>query len=230
MQTAAGGPLAPSVAERYRHGYAVLDVEATGLDARAHRVLQIALTQLDPHGGIEHSWSTLLDPGCDPGPTHIHGLTRAHLAGAPTFPQITGHLARMLDQRVLVAHNAAFDWRFLAAEAHRVDHQLPVRHRLCTMDLTRHLDLAVDSLSLATVAAYWGVRQTRAHDAVDDTRVLVEICATPWPPPTESGSPCHWRLAGPPTAPPPVPPGHHASRASGSTPAAGPTAYRSSKA
>jgi DNA polymerase-3 subunit epsilon len=84
-------------------------------------------------------------------------------------------LGRLLSDRVLVAHNATFDWRFLAAESRRADHQLPVARRLCTVALTRHLDLPVASLSLASVASYYGITQGRAHDAIDDMRVMAEV-------------------------------------------------------
>ncbi len=77
--------LPAEVAHRYPYGYAVVDVETSGLRAASDRVLQVAVTQMAADGSIESNWSTLLDPGCDPGPTHIHGLTRAKLQGAPQY-------------------------------------------------------------------------------------------------------------------------------------------------
>jgi DNA polymerase-3 subunit epsilon len=152
-----------------------VDVETTGLHAPSDRVLQIAVAQMEADGSLRRTWTTLVDPGCDPGPVHIHGITRDRLAGAPRFDTVVGQLAELLDGRVLVAHNAAFDWRFLAAEAHRAVHRLPVSTRLCTLALSRRLDLPTPSLSLAALAAHWGVTQARPHDAEDDTRVLTEI-------------------------------------------------------
>jgi DNA polymerase-3 subunit epsilon len=163
------------VSTRYPLRYAVLDVETTGLHAPSDRVLQIAVTQMEADGSLGRTWSTLVDPGCDPGPVHIHGITRERLAGAPRFDTVVGHLSGLLAGRVMVAHNAAFDWRFLAAEAHRAVHRLPVSTRLCTLALSRRLDLPTPSLSLAALAAHWGVTQARPHDAEDDTRVLTEI-------------------------------------------------------
>ncbi|WP_327010340.1 exonuclease domain-containing protein [Dactylosporangium sp. NBC_01737] len=168
-------PLPSRVSTRYPLRYAVVDVETTGLHAPSDRVLQIAVAQMEADGSVGRTWSTLVDPGCDPGPVHIHGITRERLAGAPRFDTVVGHLAELLDGRVLVAHNAAFDWRFLAAEAHRAVHRLPVSTRLCTLALSRRLDLPTPSLSLAALAAHWGVAQARPHDAEDDTRVLTEI-------------------------------------------------------
>ncbi|HST85165.1 MAG TPA: TerD family protein [Kineosporiaceae bacterium] len=169
------GPLPSQIAQRYPFGYAVVDVETSGLSAAADRVLQLAVMQLNSRGGLEDSWTTLLDPGCDPGPVHLHGLTRARLAGSPRYDMVAQQVSRMLAGRVLVAHNASFDWQFLSAEAARAGQPLAVAGRLCTLALTRRLDVPVASLSLASVAQYWGVTQGRAHAADDDTRVAVEV-------------------------------------------------------
>lgn len=168
-------PLPAEVAERYPHGYAVVDVETSGLSPARDRVLQVSIMQISPGGDLVASWSQTLDPGCDPGPVHIHGLTRDRLAGSPRYEDIAAQVCDLVRGRVFVAHNASFDWRFLEAESRRADKALASIGRLCTMSLSRHLDIGSAGLSLASVAAYWGVTQVRAHDAVDDTRVTTEI-------------------------------------------------------
>ncbi|MBO1755966.1 exonuclease domain-containing protein [Allobranchiibius sp. CTAmp26] len=169
------GPLGSQVSTCYPHDYAVVDVETTGLASATDRVVQIAVTQMGADGAIGESWSTLVDPGRDPGPTHVHGLTAADLRGAPQFGAVAGPLSDLLYGRVLVAHNAKFDWSFLQAEFGRGRHDVAIERRLCTMALTRRLNLNVPNLTLGTLANYWGVSQHRAHDAVDDVRVLVEV-------------------------------------------------------
>jgi DNA polymerase-3 subunit epsilon len=169
-------PLPRAVARRYRYRYAVLDVETTGLRPEAgDRVVQIAVTLLDARGAVERSWSSLVDPQRDPGPTHVHGITAEHLVGAPRFARLAPTVAELLQGRVFVAHNARFDWKFVTAEMRAAGVELPVRRRLCTWELAQRLDLPVENLKLATLAEHWGVRQLRPHDAEDDTRVLVEV-------------------------------------------------------
>jgi DNA polymerase-3 subunit epsilon len=169
-------PVLPAeVARRYPYGYAVVDVETSGLRPASDRVLQVAVTQMAADGALESSWSTLLDPGCDPGPTHVHGLTRAALRGAPQYADVADGISRLLEGRVVVAHNAHFDHRFLTAESSRAGGRLPVDERLCTLALTRRLELPVADFKLGSVASYWGVRAQKAHDAVDDVRVLTEV-------------------------------------------------------
>ncbi|MFE5884546.1 DEDDh family exonuclease [Streptomyces hydrogenans] len=159
----------------YAHDWALVDVETSGLVPRRDRILSVAVLTFGPDGTQTGEFSTLVNPGCDPGPVHVHGLTPERLAGAPTFDQVAERVGALLRDRVLVAHNAQFDYDFLAHEFARARLRLPVAQRLCTLALNRRVEPPTDDLSLASLAAHYGVPQTRAHDALDDTRVLAGI-------------------------------------------------------
>ncbi|WP_327066552.1 DEDDh family exonuclease [Kitasatospora sp. NBC_01250] len=154
-------------------GYAVVDVETTGL-GRTDRVISAGVYRLDAEGEVVDHWYTLVNPERDPGPVWIHGLTTAMLADAPTFPQIAEELAERLRDRVMVAHNALFDWNMISREYSRAGLRAPVEQRLCTMVLSRDLGLPLANGKLATLAEYFGVQQRNAHNALDDARVLAE--------------------------------------------------------
>ncbi|WP_016694246.1 TerD family protein [Rhodococcus rhodochrous] len=157
------------------HRWVVVDVETSGVRPNAHRVLSVAALVLREDGSVEREFSTLVDPGCDPGPVHVHNLTRERLAGSPRFKDIAGELAGILDGATIVAHNASFDYGFLDAEFRRAGTSLPAEHRLCTLALSRRLELDVPNYRLATLAQHWQVQQLQEHDAYDDARVLSEI-------------------------------------------------------
>ncbi|MEV4436109.1 DEDDh family exonuclease [Streptomyces sp. NPDC049555] len=157
----------------YPEGYAVVDVETTGL-ARDDRIVSAAVYQLDARGRVEDRWYTLVNPERDPGPVWIHGLTSEVLEGAPLFAEIAGAFAERLAGRVLVAHNAAFDWSMIAREYARARSAAPVRQRLCTIALSKELGLPLPNHKLESLAAHYGVVQERAHHALDDARVLAE--------------------------------------------------------
>ncbi|MFI6434782.1 TerD family protein [Streptomyces sp. NPDC050759] len=159
----------------YAYDWALVDVETSGLMARRDRVLSVAVITIGPDGEQTGEFSTLLNPGCDPGPVEVHGLTVERLQGAPTFDQVAGRIGAMLEDRVLVAHNAQFDYDFLAYEFARARMWLPVSQRLCTLALNRQVDPPTDDMKLGTLAAHYGVPQQHAHDALDDTRVLAGI-------------------------------------------------------
>ncbi|MEU3250192.1 TerD family protein [Streptomyces sp. NPDC006997] len=159
----------------YAHDWALVDVETSGLIARRDRVLSVAVITIGPDGEQTGEFSTLLNPACDPGPVEVHGLTVERLQGAPSFDQVAGRIGAMLQDRVLVAHNAQFDYDFLAHEFARARMWLPVSQRLCTLALNRQVDPPTNDMKLGTLAAHYGVPQQRAHDALDDTRVLAGI-------------------------------------------------------
>jgi DNA polymerase-3 subunit epsilon len=157
----------------YPEGYAVVDVETTGL-GRDDRIVSAAVYQLDARGEVQDHWYSPVNPQRDPGPVWIHGLTGAMLADAPLFPEIAADLSERLAGRVLVAHNAVFDWSMLAREFARAQSAAPVEHRLCTIVLSKELRLPLANHKLESLAAHYGVVQRRAHHALDDARVLAE--------------------------------------------------------
>ena len=158
-------------------GYAVLDVETTGFTPATDRVVEIAVVHTDPDGTVTDEWHTLLDPdGADVGPTHVHGIERADVDGAPRLAQVAAELVSRLDRRVLVAHNAEFDLAFLRAELERAGAAAPspVVH-LCTLTASRlHLP-ALRWRKLADCCAAAGVEQSDAHAALGDARATAAL-------------------------------------------------------
>ena len=156
-------------------GWVVVDVETSGMTPAVDRVLSVAAVVLGDDGEVVEEFTTLLNPGVDPGPVHVHGLTPALLAGKPRFADVAAELSRVLEGRTVVAHNATFDASFLAAEARRAGLEPPLRQYVCTLDLAGRLHLSTKDLKLATLAAHFGVQQRAAHDAHDDALVLAGV-------------------------------------------------------
>ena len=156
-------------------GWAVVDVETTGFRPGQARIVSVAALAVGDDGNVEHSVSTLLNPGVDPGPTHVHGLTAEMLEGQPCFADVAPDIIEVLRGRTLVAHNVGFDYSFLAAEAELAAVELPIDSVMCTVELARRLDLDVDNMRLETLAAHWGISQIKPHDALDDALVLAQI-------------------------------------------------------
>ncbi|MCV7284720.1 DEDDh family exonuclease [Mycolicibacterium wolinskyi] len=156
-------------------GWAVVDVETTGFRPGQARIVSIAALAVGDDGNVEHSVASLLNPGVDPGPTHVHGLTAEMLEGQPCFADVVGDVIDVLRGRTLVAHNVGFDYSFLAAEAELVGAELPIDSVMCTVELARRLALGTENLRLETLAAHWGVSQMKPHDALDDAQVLAQI-------------------------------------------------------
>ncbi|GAB3460330.1 exonuclease domain-containing protein [Actinophytocola sediminis] len=159
-------------------GYAVVDVETTGLFAgRWHnRIAEIGIVLVGRDGAITDEWSTLVNPERDLGPQHVHGIQASDVRLAPTFADIAPDVAMFLKGRVIVAHNLAFDARFLRYEFDRLGLSVPVDVELglCTMNLSGRY-LRSSARSLAACCAIVGIRQVAAHSALHDARSAAEL-------------------------------------------------------
>ncbi len=162
-------------------GFAVVDVETTGFSPIRDRIVELAVVVLDPGGREIDAFATLLDPGCGPGPTHVHGITAEDLVGAPTFAEVHPHLATLLSGRVLVGHNVArFDLEFVREECRRVGGaplvvgDVPM---IDTMTVGRdHLGLYGRS-KLVDCCDYFGIVWEDHHSALGDARATAALCS-----------------------------------------------------
>lgn len=163
-------PVAP------RSGFAVLDVETTGLSPRNDRVVSIALVLTDAWGRVEHEWSTLVNPLGPVGATHIHGITDADVAAAPTFDRLAIDVLALVRNRAVVAHNATFDLGFLTNELARIGWAWPTNvPTLCTLQESMYFQPHLERRRLTDCCAAAGVRLVNAHSALGDARAAAGL-------------------------------------------------------
>lgn len=157
-------------------GFAVIDVETTGLFPGSHRIAEIAVVHVEPDGTVSNRWETLVNPQRDLGPQHIHGIRAADILHAPLFGDIAHDVMELLAGRVLVAHNVHFDYRFVSHEMGRAGLELPfeVHECLCTMKLARRY-LPGAGRSLKDCCDSFGLELANAHSAGDDAEAAAHV-------------------------------------------------------
>lgn len=157
-------------------GFAVLDFETTGF-SRNDKILEIGVVLLNSNAEPEKYWRTLVQPNCGFNNSDIHHIFPTDLVGAPTFEQVAQRFAGLLNERVLVAHNAPFERRFLESEFGRVGLQLP-RHNwiLDTQRLSRQL-LPGAPMRLSSCLEVVGVDNLAAHTALADAVATSQLFA-----------------------------------------------------
>lgn len=159
--------------------YAVIDIETTGFSpAHHHRILEIGVVLVDDDGNLVYEWETLVNPQRDIAASEIHGLTAADVYAAPTFEKIAGELKSLLEGRVPVAHNLAFDAPFVASEYGRLGYKVPLSPTtgLCTMRLASRY-LHEGPRSLEACCGSIGCPIECAHAALDDARATAQLLA-----------------------------------------------------
>ena len=160
------------------HGFAVLDLETTGLVAARDRIVELAVVRLDPSGRVQDEWDTLVNPGRSVGASQQHGITSVDVRGAPRFGEILEALTERLAGRVLVAHNARFDMAFIRNEYARAGSAFPDVPYLCTLEAswTYLPDLA--RRRLADCCWVCGIPLHHAHSALGDARATAQLLST----------------------------------------------------
>jgi DNA polymerase-3 subunit epsilon len=94
--------------------FAFIDVETTGFDPAKCAVLEVAC-QVVEAGEVIASFESLVNPACAVPPyvTAIHGIDYGMVWGRPLLRELRSELLDLCRGAVIVAHNAAFDLRFL---------------------------------------------------------------------------------------------------------------------
>jgi DNA polymerase-3 subunit epsilon len=160
--------------------FAIVDVETTGLRFDRDQILQIAVVLQNWNAQPTVVWSTYVRPAQfwsrDLGPQHIHGISRRKLIFAPTTAKALQKFAQLTSGRVIVAHNAEFDTKFLQAAALEHHVELNWAGVLCTLKLSRKLDpQRQQTHKLSTLCEKYGVALDQAHHAEHDARATAEV-------------------------------------------------------
>jgi DNA polymerase III subunit epsilon len=173
--------LAPLGASLSEVPFAVVDVETTGGRAwNGHRIVEIAIVEVRG-GAIVDEYETLVNPaqGIPSMITSLTGITGEMTSQAPYFEHIAEEVARKLEGRVFVAHNATFDWNFVSSELVRANVDVPKVPKLCTVRMVRRLVSTLRHRNLDVVTRHFGVEINGRHRAYGDAfataRVLLRL-------------------------------------------------------
>ena len=156
--------------------FAIFDVETTGLSpAYGHRICEVACQRLCD-GQEVGRFEALVDPQrpISPGAFAVNRITPDLLAGAPPFAAVAAPLLALMEDAVLVAHNAAFDLGFLAAELDLARLPPPEGPVVDTLTLARRA-YRFPRNGLQAVAAALAVEAGTAHRAMGDVLTTSQV-------------------------------------------------------
>ena len=158
--------------------FTVFDTETTGLNpSEGDEIIQIGATRI-VNGKLRksESFDQLVDPlrELPEASTKIHGITPEMLVGQPPMSKVLPAFHAFAADTVLVAHNAAFDMRFLELKevSSGIRFDQPV---LDTLLLSAVLHPSQESHRLEAISERMGVNIMGRHTAIGDAIVTGEV-------------------------------------------------------
>jgi DNA polymerase III subunit epsilon len=155
--------------------FSVVDTETTGMNSVFNRIVDIGVVKVN-NGKITDTWETLIDPKQDIPDfiTRYTHIVNSDVAGKPTFDKIIDSYLRNTAESIFVAHNAGFDYSFMAEEFKRL-RRVFNPPRLCTVQLGRKLLPHLPSVNLDFLSQYYDIRISQRHRALPDALATAEI-------------------------------------------------------
>jgi DNA polymerase III epsilon subunit family exonuclease len=157
--------------------YVVVDLETTGAKAPPCRITEIGAYKIS-RGRIVAEYETLINPQTNIPPfiVALTGITNDMVKDAPLFSDTLNDWLDFVDDAVIVAHNTAFDIRFLNHEIGLIYPGLRMANpHLCTVKLSRRLLPDLENHKLHTVAEYFSIPISNRHRAAGDALATAEM-------------------------------------------------------
>jgi DNA polymerase-3 subunit epsilon len=158
--------------------YTVFDTETTGLNpSQGDEIIQIGATRIVNSKLLrQDAFEQLIDPGrsIPAASIPIHGITPAMVQGQPRIGQVLPTFHAYASDTVLVAHNAAFDMKFLQLKERSTGLRFdqPV---LDTLLLSAVIHPQQDSHRLEAIAQRMNITVLGRHTALGDAMVTAEV-------------------------------------------------------
>src|SRR5689334_6331664 len=159
--------------------FLAVDTETNGLARDACELTEVGAV-LVGGGELHDRWGSLVGVSAPLGRgiQRFTGITQQMVDEAPPPEAVLPQLAKLLQGRVLVAHNAAFDKRVLRQAFARAALDWPDPPVLCTVALARRFAPLQRRRGLASLADALGIEVGETHRALPDAETCARVlCA-----------------------------------------------------
>jgi DNA polymerase-3 subunit epsilon len=158
--------------------YTVFDTETTGLEpSKGDEIIQIGAARIVNNRLLRQEiFDQLVDPECPlkPESIPIHGISEDMVRGQPNIDLVLPAFHEFCEDTVLIAHNAAFDMRFLQLKEERTGIRFtqPV---LDTLLLSAVIHPNQESHKLDVILERLGIHIESRHNALGDALATGEV-------------------------------------------------------
>lgn len=148
--------------------FAVIDLETTGGNHNSEKIIEIGIVLHDGKHKIGE-YTTLINPEKEISAfiSTFTGITNSMVKNAPKFADVADTILELLEGKIIVAHNARFDYNFIKSEFRRLN--IPfTKKNMCTVQLSRKIFPTHKSHSLGNICKDLGIVVDNRHRAFGD--------------------------------------------------------------
>lgn len=157
--------------------YIVVDVETTGKKIPDGRIIEIAMIKIFNFEPIDY-YHTLINPE-EKLPwfiSRLTGIKNSTLKKAPTFCEVAKDIVDFIENGVIVAHNAPFDYAYLKCELERsLQNYIFQNEKICTVKLARKKFPELGKYNLDFITTFFNISNPCRHRAYGDAMVTAEF-------------------------------------------------------
>jgi DNA polymerase-3 subunit epsilon len=156
--------------------FTVVDLETTGGRAAPGQIIEIGAYRMVGRR-LTENFQTLVRPQgyISQFVTRLTSITNEMVRDAPPIEQVLPAFRDFLGHRVMVAHNAPFDFSFLDFEFRRIFGIGLGNPILCTLRMSRRFLPSLKRRRLDLLAEHFGLSQEGRHRGLGDARMAGEI-------------------------------------------------------
>jgi DNA polymerase III epsilon subunit family exonuclease len=156
--------------------YVAVDIETTGISTARDRIIEIAAVRFRGTERIsETNWLVNPERHIPAGATRVHGITDDMVASAPLFRDIYPALKVFIGDTSLIAHNAHFDVRFIAAEFRRGGLDPIHKPVIDSLSLSRRYIQSAPAHNLEALSRFLDLKGSAHHRALADAMYVYQL-------------------------------------------------------
>ena len=156
--------------------YIAFDLETTGVHTKKDKITELGAIKIR-NGCIIDTFETLVNPGryIPYDVSHLTGIVSEMVENSPTMKEVLPKFLDFIEDNTLIAHNAAFDVRFINSALKEGGYFSMRNDVICTCKLGRHILPELNKHSLRKLARHFGIINIQPHRAGSDAATCAKI-------------------------------------------------------
>ncbi|MCR5436516.1 MAG: 3'-5' exonuclease [Treponema sp.] len=156
--------------------FTAIDTETTSITPKNGRIMEIGAVKFDKDGIIS-TFNQLFNPQCiiPPFVSQLTGITQRMVITSPLISEKLPDFIKMIENTILIAHNAQFDLNFINAECIRFELEPTGNKAIDTLQFSRWFYPSMEKHKLDYLAQQLKIDSGHSHRTYDDANACMHL-------------------------------------------------------